>query len=92
MLWQDAKVQIGEVLNHWEELPVYLCDPNHLLNTCVCFGKKVEVTEENTQEIFRLVQDTITAIYPKYYPKEVVDFFLAHHSEEKIRADIKHEG
>lgn len=33
--------------------------------------------------------DTISKIYPHYYPKGAVDFFLEHHSEENILNDIK---
>ena len=32
---------------------------------------------------------TISEIYPHYYPKGAVDFFLEHHSEENILRDIK---
>ena len=32
---------------------------------------------------------TISEIYPHYYPKGAVDFFLEHHSEENILDDIK---
>ena len=33
--------------------------------------------------------DTISEIYPHYYPKGAVDFFLSHHSEANICSDIK---
>lgn len=49
----------------------------------------IKATEKETEQIFKLVQDTITTIYPKYYPKEVVDFFCKHHSMENISRDIK---
>lgn len=32
---------------------------------------------------------TISEIYPKYYPKGAVDFFLAHHNQNNILNDIK---
>ena len=32
---------------------------------------------------------TISEIYPHYYPKEAVDFFLVHHSEDNIMKDIE---
>lgn len=32
---------------------------------------------------------TISEIYPHYYPKGAVDFFLTHHSEDDILKDIK---
>ncbi len=31
---------------------------------------------------------TMKQIYPKYYPKGVVQFFLSHHCQENIAADI----
>lgn len=43
---------------------------------------------ENAGEIYGLVQATIKAVYPRYYPKEVVDFFCRHHNLEHILADI----
>jgi GNAT superfamily N-acetyltransferase len=49
----------------------------------------IQATEKHTEQVARLVQDTIKTVYPKYYPKEVVDFFYAHHSGEKIKTDIK---
>lgn len=45
-----------------------------------------------TMEDFRTVQyitvETIRAIYPHYYPKGAVEFFLNHHSGQNISADI----
>ena len=35
-----------------------------------------------------LVQETIKTIYPKYYPKEVVDFFCELHCKDNIAKDI----
>lgn len=52
----------------------------------------IRATEENREQTFQLVRDTIAAIYPKYYPKEVVDFFCGHHSLESIAKDIKSGG
>lgn len=34
--------------------------------------------------IYDILHTTIKTIYPKYYPKEVVDFFCKHHSREHI--------
>lgn len=39
--------------------------------------------------IYDLVQKTIKEIYPKYYPKQVVDFFCALHSINAIKSDIE---
>lgn len=36
----------------------------------------------------RIVETTINAVYPDYYPRDVVQFFLDHHSRENILADI----
>ena len=46
-------------------------------------------TEQETEEIYNIVQQTIKIIYPKYYPKEVVDFFCNHHNFETVSKDIK---
>jgi len=48
--------------------------------------------QEETEEIFNLVQETIKTIYPKYYPAEVVEFFCNHHSLAAITEDIKQES
>lgn len=37
----------------------------------------------------QITHETISAIYPHYYPMGVVDFFLAHHSDEHIMEDIR---
>ncbi len=39
--------------------------------------------------IKKIVTITISDIYPHYYPKGAVDFFLAHHKESNIINDIK---
>lgn len=40
-------------------------------------------------DIIKYICDTtINKIYPKYYPKGAVDFFINHHSEEHIKTDI----
>lgn len=36
------------------------------------------------EEIYNVLHTTIKTIYPKYYPKEVADFFCRHHSREHI--------
>lgn len=35
-----------------------------------------------------IVRTTISKIYPHYYPKGAVDFFLEHHNDNNIIADI----
>lgn len=44
---------------------------------------------ENLEVVKDIVYNTILKIYPDYYPKEVVDFFLNHHNEENIIKDIQ---
>lgn len=46
-------------------------------------------TEENAEEIYIMVRDIITTIYPRFYPQKVVDFFHELHSKENILKDIK---
>ena len=48
-----------------------------------------KATLQESESIYKLVQDTIKIVYPKYYPKEVVDFFCEHHSLENILRDIE---
>ncbi len=38
--------------------------------------------------VIKITHETIKGIYPRYYPKGAVDFFLAHHSTENIKCDI----
>lgn len=49
----------------------------------------VKATEQDIEQIYMIVQDTIQAVYPLYYPKEVVDFFCELHCRERISEDIK---
>lgn len=51
--------------------------------------KYIKATEKDLEQIVNLVQETIKAIYPKYYPKEVVDFFCELHCRENILKDIE---
>ena len=37
----------------------------------------------------QLSHDTIKAVYPHYYPRGAVDFFLAHHNMNHIIKDIE---
>lgn len=38
--------------------------------------------------IYNVLHKTIQTVYPKYYPKEVADFFCQHHSKEHIADGI----
>ena len=48
----------------------------------------IKATEKDLDQIVMLVQETIKTIYPKYYPKEVVDFFCELHCKDNIAKDI----
>ena len=41
-------------------------------------------TSDMAKDIYKVLHTTIKTIYPKYSPKEVVDFFCRHHSIEHI--------
>ena len=49
----------------------------------------IKATEQDIEQITALVQETIKTTYPKYYPKEVVDFFSELHCFENIRKDVE---
>lgn len=44
---------------------------------------------EDTVSVAALVHDTIRAVYPRYYPQGVVDYFLEWHSPERIAAGVE---
>lgn len=44
----------------------------------------VKATSDMVESIYKVLHTTIKTIYPKYYPKEVVEFFCNHHSKEHI--------
>ena len=46
-------------------------------------------TINDRETVHRLAQETISAIYPRYYPRGAVNFFLNHHHPEAIRWDIE---
>lgn len=45
--------------------------------------------EQDAEQVYMLVQETIRTVYPKYYLKEIVDMFCAFHSRENILRDIE---
>ena len=51
--------------------------------------KIVSASESDFQTVKDITQQTIKAVYPHYYPKGAVDFFIAHHSDENILRDIR---
>lgn len=46
-------------------------------------------TIEDLQAVYDVVQNTVKAVYPKYYPAEVVDFFCDFHNKKAILKDIE---
>lgn len=47
---------------------------------------KAELSDLET--VRNITAETIRVIYPHYYPKGAVEFFLEHHNKEKIIGDI----
>lgn len=47
-----------------------------------------QAKKSDLDSVYGIVQTTIKAIYPHYYPMGAVDFFIAHHSTENIASDI----
>ena len=41
------------------------------------------------ETVKRITHETIRKVYPHYYPAGAVEFFLAHHSAEKIADDLR---
>lgn len=48
----------------------------------------VKATLDDFEDVKKITQNTIKQIYPHYYPASVVAFFLEHHSDNNIMADI----
>lgn len=44
---------------------------------------------EDLRTVTDIVQRTVAEVYPKYYPKEAVDFFRQIHCRENIAGDIE---
>lgn len=44
---------------------------------------------QDMELIYELVQETIKAVYPKYYLKEIVEMFCEYHSRENVLKDIE---
>lgn len=43
---------------------------------------------EYVEALYQLVQHTIRQVYPRYYPRGIVEFFSALHTKERIAADV----
>lgn len=48
----------------------------------------IKASDEHFNTTKWIVKKTIETIYPNYYPKGVVDFFLCHHSDDAIKKAI----
>ena len=46
-------------------------------------------TINDRETVHSIAQETISAIYPRYYPRGAVDFFLQHHNPAAIERDIR---
>lgn len=44
----------------------------------------ITATSSMADAIYHVLHTTIETVYPKYYPKEVAEFFCQHHSKEHI--------
>ncbi len=49
--------------------------------------RKAETSDFNI--VKKITAETINAIYPHYYPKGAVEFFINHHNDENILSDIE---
>ncbi len=54
--------------------------------------KYIKATSDMVNDIQNVLHTSIKTIYPKYYPKEIVDFFCRHHSKEHIVDGIESEN
>ena len=50
--------------------------------------KIVKAAAADVATVKRIVRETIEAVYPRYYPRGAVEYFLAYHSDENIAKDI----
>ena len=48
----------------------------------------IPASSADLQTVQHIVTETVSAVYPHYYPTGAVAFFLAHHSAEHIAADL----
>lgn len=44
---------------------------------------------QDMEQIYELVQETIKAVYPRYYLKEIVEMFCEYHSRKNVLRDIE---
>lgn len=50
--------------------------------------KLIKASNDHFQAVRFIVKTTIETVYPDYYPKGAVDFFLCHHSDEEIKKAV----
>lgn len=48
-----------------------------------------QATLKDLDTVYNICKKTIEKIYPAYYPKGAVDYFLDYHRKEKIKEDIE---
>ena len=58
-------------------------------NTEGCRIIQAGFQEQTLQVVRTITRETIQEIYPHYYPKGAVDFFLSHHNAAGIRQDLE---
>ncbi len=44
--------------------------------------------QKDIDKIEKIVFDTVMEIYPRFYPKGAVDYFIKHHDRSRIEADV----
>lgn len=54
--------------------------------------KYIKATFDMANDIYNVLHTSIKTVYPKHYPKEIVDFFCRHHSKEHILDGIESEN
>ncbi len=50
--------------------------------------KLIKASNDHFHAVRFIVKTTIETVYPDYYPKGAVDFFLCHHSDEEIKKAV----
>ena len=51
--------------------------------------KIITAEKKDFKNVKNITATTIESIYPHYYPRGAVDFFLSHHNDENIESDIE---
>ena len=68
----------------WEKIEYFDCVDFEMQGFWEESMEYVTATSDMVSAIYNVLHTTIKAVYAKYYPKEVVDFFCQHHSKEHI--------